>query len=119
MSDLTAVALGVATGSRTFLAPAVLTRNTLVAGFALGELIADKQPDMEARTETRGLISRVVSAALTGRQAGGTRGSLIAVAVAIPTAFVATRLRTRTGVGAAYLEDALALALALTAASRG
>ena len=119
MSDLAAVALGVATGARTFVAPAVLTRNPLLAGLALGELIADKQPDMERRTAARGLSSRIVSAALTGRQAGGTRGSLIAVAVAIPTAFAGTRLRTRSGAGLAYVEDALAIALALTAASAG
>ena len=119
MSDLAAVALGVATGSRTFIAPAVLTRNPLVMGLALGELIADKQPDIGPRTSARGLSFRIVSAALTGRQLGGTRGSLIAVATAVPTAFAATRLRTRTGAGAAYVEDALAIAFALTAASAG
>jgi hypothetical protein len=117
LSDLTAVALGLATGSRTFLAPALLTRNAVVGGLALGELIADKQPDMTARTDARGLMSRTVSAALTGRQAGGARGSLIAVAVALPTAFAASRLRVRLGAGAAgYVEDALAFTIAASVA---
>jgi uncharacterized membrane protein len=65
-------ALGVMSGSRSLLAPALLARELsspmafILSLLALGELVADKLPVTPARTDPLGLSARLVSGAIVG-----------------------------------------------------
>ena len=127
--EVAAIGLGLATGACSFIAPAVLASTPvlfndagrfIVWGAAVGELIADKQPDLGRRTARRGLTLRTLSAARCGYAAAGTWGGALAVAVALPVAFAASAFRRRVSATRCdgYVEDALAIAVATLAAQR-
>jgi hypothetical protein len=125
--DIAAIGLGLATGARSFIAPAMLATTPLllndaarfiVWGAATGELIADKQSDMGPRTARRGLTLRLLSAGRCGYASAGPCGCALAIAVALPVACCASLVRRRENASRwdGYVEDALAIAVAALAA---
>lgn len=132
---LKALAIGAASGSRTFAGPATTLRlvNSPWAGFvaalACGECLADKLPQAPSRLQPLGLIARVVAGALCGgaiakRAGGGTRvGAGLGIVGAVASAYGLFGLRRSFTVGRglpdfpiALAEDAAAFLVARTAA---
>jgi uncharacterized membrane protein len=128
-----ALLLGLGGGLRAFAPAAALAvhgrgplhgRARFIAfGVAAVELIADKQPNMPSRWAARGMSGRVVVSSMGGRVLGGGPGVAIAVAAAVGSTFVGSRLRERVdGRGrqlvAAVAEDAISYSLVLSATSR-
>jgi uncharacterized membrane protein len=122
-----ALLLGLATGLRTFSAPAALAlrarrltpprRAVLLA--AAGELVADKLPAMPSRLARRGLTGRLVSSALSGRLVAGPSGATAAAGAALAGALAGHAVRARRpGLVTALCEDAVAIALASAGAAR-
>jgi uncharacterized membrane protein len=116
-----ATLLGLATGLRTFSAPAALAlrkrplnaprRTVLLA--ALGELVADKLPSMPSRLERRGLTGRLLSSSATGGSLAGPTGAATAAVAAVASAVAGNRARSAIASPiAAFAEDGLAIALA-------
>jgi uncharacterized membrane protein len=128
-----AAALGIATGARTFLAPAALAlrgrlgtaARFVVPALAAGELVGDKLPSAPPRIQGPGLVGRVLAGAFSGRVAGGNLrgagvGATFALASAYPSQLLRTQIVERTPVpdiACAVPEDLLAIAL-VTYASR-
>lgn len=125
------VALGTATGMRSFSGPAALATAhggpvVWVAGaMAAGEMAADKMPWMGNRTDTAPLAGRALMGALVGgvlaRRAGGraTGGALLGAAVAVAAAHLAFRLRRRVpGHTVAVAEDAIVMGICALVARR-
>jgi uncharacterized membrane protein len=125
-----AAVLGTVSGSRTFLAPAALAlrgRLEKVARFAVpvlaaGELVGDKLPGTPPRSEGPALIGRIVSGAIAGRVAGGSRGLRVGAAFALASTYPSQLLRAeivkRTPVpdiACAVPEDIIGAALAAAA----
>jgi uncharacterized membrane protein len=126
-----AATLGASAGLRSFAPAAVLAARGkgpfpgparfIAWGAAAGELIADKQPDMPSRWATRGLTLRIGFSALGGRELAGARGAAIGAGVALTTALVGSRLRSRLPRATAprilsgAVEDAIAYTLAALA----
>ena len=127
MSSLRAAALlGLGGGLRSF-APtvALATRGQgplagpgrfIAFGAGVGELIADKQPDMTSRLSPRGLTLRLAFSSIGGRELGGPEGAALAAGAAIATAVAGARLREmvhgrQAQLVAAVAEDALSYAL--------
>jgi uncharacterized membrane protein len=127
-----ALVMGLGGGLRAF-APAVglavhdrrpfagRARFIAVGGGAV-ELIADKLPSTPSRWSARGMSARVIFSATGGGVLGAGPGVAIAVAAAVGSAFVGSRLRAKVHgrgrqLAAAVAEDALSYSLVLTAAS--
>jgi uncharacterized membrane protein len=94
---------------------------------AVGELIADQLPNIPSRTEPTSFAGRLASGALTGAALGADRGRWVAGAVAGVLGAVigtlggrAARASLAAAFGrdrpAAFVEDAIAIAAAFTAA---
>ncbi len=122
-----AILLGLATGLRTFSAPAALAlhkrplgpaqRLLLVA--AAGELIADKLPAMTSRLSRRGLAGRILSSSVSGALVGGGPGAGSSAAAALASAVCGNRARASFGGrSCALAEDGAAIALAMLGAAR-
>ncbi|WP_440957348.1 DUF4126 domain-containing protein [Oceanicaulis sp. LC35] len=137
MTILAAFLLGLLTGARTFMALALvsgyalfLSPDTLIAPFAwLGEwwaflplailagleLWGDKQPRTPSRTQTGGLLARLISASVAGAAIGGLlpamAGILGAAAGTYGCAYLRGWLASRfdSDFKAALTEDALAI----------
>lgn len=119
------VALGAATGMRSFSGPAALAMGycggpvAWVAGaLAAGEMAADKTAMIGDRTDPAPLAGRALMGALVGgvlaRRAGerAAGGALLGAGVAVVAAHLASRLRRRMpGHAAALAEDALVTAI--------
>jgi len=132
--DLRAAALlGLGGGLRSFASPVALAVHGLgpLAGSArfiaysgaVGELIADKLPQMPSRWSPQGLSLRVGFSSVGGRELAGWPGAALAGGAALASAFIGSRLRTlvpgrEAQFTAAAFEDSLAYALVF-AAMRG
>jgi uncharacterized membrane protein len=130
-SDLrAALALGLGGGLRSFAPPVALAvhgrgplsgrKRFIVFGAGAVELIADKLPSTPSRWSARGMTPRIAFSATGGRVLGGGAGAGVAVAAAVGSAFVGSRLRTKVQgrnrqFVAAVVEDALSYSLVLTA----
>lgn len=126
-----AVVIGVAGSMRACTPAAALAlRGRLPAAFrrpavaaALGEYTYDKLPFAPPRTHWVGLAGRTGAGALGGAVLGGRSGALAGAATGYAGAHAFQELRRRLvdrglpAVGVAVAEDALAIALALTAAA--
>ena len=143
-----AAALGASAGLRTFTAPALLGffasrgeknefENNLLASpkiaaavglLAAGELVGDKLPATPNRTETPGLIARIISGAFVGGSLCAARkknirtgiavGALSAVAAAYAGENIRREIAARTGIPSAALgavEDAIAIGVGIKA----
>lgn len=134
MNDLArGFTMGVLSGSRSMLAPAMLASNRLPpAAFAAlklmaaGEMVADKHPQMPARTDIVPLAGRMMTGAFTAAtHATADRRVPMAIAGALG-GFCGTWLfyhlrraiiaRVGPGVGAGLAEDAIALAAGMAIA---
>ncbi|GAA1319570.1 hypothetical protein [Pseudonocardia xinjiangensis] len=133
MSDRRLVAaalLGLGGGLRSFAPPVALAlhgRGPLAGaarfiafGAAVGEVIADKQPQMGSRLAPRGLGLRLGFSSTGGGDLGGWEGAGIAAVAALAAAFAGSRLRTTVQgrpaqLAAAVAEDALSYGLVLAA----
>lgn len=137
MMLLAAVCLGLVTGARTFLAPALLSGYALLfapdavigpfewlgewwafvplATLALLELWGDKLPRTPSRTQTGGVLARLISGSVTGAAVGGIPTAIAGIAGAAAGAYGCAALRAvlsqRLGsdMRGALVEDALAL----------
>lgn len=123
------VGLGIASAMRSCVCPAAVSARGIagkrlrfaVFAAAVGEMVADKQPGMAARTDPRGWGVRVAGAAATGAVVAGRRGALSAALVAAVATPACMRLRAaatrRSGslLAPAFAEDALAITLAAAA----
>ncbi|HEX4010544.1 MAG TPA: hypothetical protein VHX62_11070 [Solirubrobacteraceae bacterium] len=127
-----AAVLGAGGGLRSFLTPAVRAApgggpfagggRFIAFGAAIGELIADKQPDMGSRWSPRGLAFRLAFCTGAGRDLAGWTGAVAADAAALSAARAGSLLRGRIAgrpgaLPAAMLEDVLSYAL-VTLATR-
>ena len=121
-----AAVLGAGGGLRSFAPPAVLAARGrgpfpgparfIAWGAAIGELIADAQPQMGSRWARRGLSLRIAFSATAGRELAGPPGAAVAVSAAVLTARAGSRMRARLDGGrvalvAAGAEDLLAYGL--------
>src|SRR6478735_603305 len=112
---------------RSFTVPAALSARGILlggpfrfvlGGAAIGEWIADAQPEMPPRTAARGLTLRIAGSAAGGHALGGPRGAAVTVPLAVATAYAgaATRVALTERFGNRLLwgalEDGLAVALA-------
>jgi uncharacterized membrane protein len=129
----TALLLGLGGGLRSFASPVALAARGLgpLAGparfvayaGAVGEVIADKLPQMPTRWSPQGLSLRVGFSSAGGRELAGWPGAAVAGGAALASAFVGSRLRTmvhgrEARFASAAFEDSLAYALVF-AAMRG
>lgn len=119
------VAIGAMTGIRSMSGLALLAwrrggpLTAIAAVMALGEMIADKLPDMGDRTDTLPLAGRVViggfaGSYIAGRGRGSVAGAVLGATSALITAHLATQARRQLDVPNAaggLLEDAATLAL--------
>jgi uncharacterized membrane protein len=119
------VLLGLATGLRSFSAPAALVlRNRRLNGLggavllaAAAELIADKLPATQSRLAYRALTARLLNSALTGWRVAGPTGITAGAAAALASAVAGHRLRQEhRSPLVAVTEDAIAAALATSGA---
>ncbi|MGZ4184872.1 MAG: hypothetical protein ACXVUE_23320 [Solirubrobacteraceae bacterium] len=125
-----ALLLGLGGGLRSFASPVALAAHGLgpLAGpaqfiayaGAVGELIADKLPQMPSRWSPQGLSLRVGFSSVGGRELAGWPGAAVAGGAALASAFVGSRLRTmvhgrEAQFAAAAFEDSLAYALVFAA----
>ena len=123
-----AALLGLGGGLRSFAPPVALALQDrgplsgparfIALGAGLGELIGDKQPGMPSRLSPRGLGLRLGFSSAGGHELAGRPGAAVAAAAALGAAVAGSRLRTlvgggRSGLAAAFAEDALSYALAL------
>jgi uncharacterized membrane protein len=133
---LSALALGVVAGLRTFTAPAAVflarggVAGIVLAFVALGELIADKLPTMPSRTSPPALTARIVSGGFVGwyflSSSDGRPailGAGVGVVGALIGAFGGVRVRRfaidRIGaIPAALCEDAIAIGIAAFVVTR-
>jgi uncharacterized membrane protein len=132
---VSAFALGLVAGLRTFTAPAALflarggILGIVLGVAALGELIGDKLPQIPSRTSPPALIARIVSGAIVGFLIVGTGGGLAVtgavagVAGSLVGAFVgrAARMAAIARIGpipAALIEDVIAVGLAALVVTR-
>jgi uncharacterized membrane protein len=132
---LSAFALGLVAGLRTFTAPAAVflarggVLGIVLAVAALGELICDKLPQIPSRTSPPALIARIVSGAIVGFLIVGTGGGLavagavVGIAGALAGAFGgrAARVAAIARIGpipAALIEDVIAVGLAAFVVTR-
>jgi uncharacterized membrane protein len=129
--DLRAAALlGLGGGLRSFASPVALAVHGLgplagsaqfiAYGAAVGELIADKLPQMPSRWSARGLSLRLGFSSVGGRELAGWPGAAVAGGAALASAFVGSRLRMmvhgrEAQFAAAAFEDSLAYALVFAA----
>jgi len=122
-----AILLGLATGLRTFSAPAALAlrkrplgpAQRLLLAAAVGELIADKLPSMPSRLSRRGLTGRILSGAASGGRVGGRTGAASSAGAALASAVCGNRARASfAGWACALAEDGMAVALAMLGAAR-
>jgi len=128
-----AALVGLGGGLRSFAPAVALARHGLgpspgparfiVFGAAVGELIADKQPNMPSRISPRGLALRIGFSGLAGYEFAGWRGAGVAPAVAVVAALTGSHLRARVRDPraqwvAAMVEDATSYTLVLVGTSR-
>ncbi|HET7050453.1 MAG TPA: hypothetical protein VFI54_19475 [Solirubrobacteraceae bacterium] len=132
--DLRAAALlGLGGGLRSFASPVALAAHGLGPlagparfipyGAAVGEVIADKLPQMPSRWSRRGLTLRLGFSSIGGHELAGWPGAGVAGAAALTSAFIGSRLRVmvhdrEAQFAAAVFEDSLTYALVF-AAMRG
>lgn len=125
------MALGAATGMRSFSGPATLAMRHggaigwVGAAMAAGEMAADKMPAIGNRTDPAPLAGRALMGALVGglvaRRAGqhAVGGALLGAGVAVAAAHLAQRMRARVpGHTAALAEDAVVAAICAAACPR-
>jgi uncharacterized membrane protein len=132
-SPLRPLLLGIAAGLRTFTPWAALgVRGRLAGGravrratvaLALGEWVGDKVPQVPPRTQPGPLVARLLSGAVAGGLVDGRRGVALGAGGALAGAFGGQHGRAALGRALrrpdpviAVGEDALAAALAVTAA---
>ena len=133
---IAAFILGIASGMRTFVPPAVLllVRGPLIVGIVFGvgallEFVGDALPRAPSRTRPIGLAARIISGAFVGwllaPQLGGPEigGAICGVAGALVGAYggLLARLRAIALIGpipAALVGDAIAVALAVFIVTR-
>lgn len=128
------LALGAATGMRSFSGPAFLALRqggplaTVVSVMAAGEMIADKTPYIGNRTDPAPLAGRAVMGAVVGAVLAREHdepmvvGMLVGAAAAVVTAHLAFQVRKRMpvpGVVAGVIEDALVIGLCGSRAAAG
>jgi uncharacterized membrane protein len=128
-----AALLGLGGGLRSFASPVALgtyglgplagPARFIAYGAAVGEVIADKLPQMPSRWSRRGLTLRVGFSSIGGHALAGWTGAGIAGAAALGSAFVGSRVRGMVRGGeaqfaTALFEDSLCYALVF-AAMRG
>jgi uncharacterized membrane protein len=128
-----AAVLGAGGGLRSFATPAVQAARGsgpfagggrfIAFGAAIGEVIADKQPDMGSRWSPRGLSFRLAFCTAAGRDVAGWTGALVADATALTAARVGSLVRGRIAgrpgaLPAAVLEDILSYSLVTLATRR-
>jgi len=132
--DLRAAALlGLGGGLRSFASPVALAAHGLgplagparfiAYGAAVGEVIADKLPQMPSRWSRRGLTLRLGFSSIGGHELAGWPGAGVASAAALTSAFIGSRLRVivhgrEAQFAAAVFEDSLTYTLVF-AAMRG
>ncbi len=135
---LAALLLGFAVGLRTFTGPAVLwlVRHGGAWAYVLGalallEYAIDLHPGAGARTQPRGLIPRIVSGAFCGwAVSSSSTGAFIAIAIVVGAVSavigahvgLAARLKLIATIGrvpAAFVEDAVAIAVAVAGVYSG
>jgi uncharacterized membrane protein len=132
--DLRAAALlGLGGGLRSFASPVALGAHGLgplagparyiAYGGAVGEVIADKLPQMPSRWSPRGLSLRLGFSGIGGHELAGWPGAAVAGGAALASAFVGSHLRVmvrgrEAQFAAAVFEDSLSYALVF-AAMRG
>jgi hypothetical protein len=133
-ADLRAAALlGLGGGLRSFASPVAMAAHGvgplagparyIAYGAAVGELIADKLPQMPSRWSTRGLSLRLGFSSIGGRELAGWPGAGVAAGAALASAYVGSHLRVvvhrrEAQFAAAVFEDSLCYALVF-AAMRG
>lgn len=128
-----AALLGLGGGLRSFASPVALAAHGLgplagsaryiAYGGAVGEVIADKLPQMPSRWSARGLSLRLGFSSIGGRELAGWPGAGVAGAAALASAFAGSHLRVmvrgrEAQFAAAVFEDSLSYALVF-AAMRG
>ena len=103
------------------------TVSYVLTGLAIGELVADKLPEVPDRIDPAPLVARGVIGAAVGAVAGGedywAAGAVIGAAAAVASAWVGWAVRKEAGWATglpdavlAFFEDAAALATARTSA---
>ncbi len=100
---LAAAVLGAGGGLRSFAPPAVLAARGrgpfagparfVAFGAAAGEIVADKQPDMESRWSPRGLSFRLLFSSTAGHELAGPTGAVVAAAAALISARAGSLIR--------------------------
>jgi uncharacterized membrane protein len=125
-----AALLGLGGGLRSFASPVALGAHGLgplagparfiAYGAGVGELIADKLPQMPSRWSARGLSLRLGFSSIGGRELAGWPGAAVAGGAALGSAFVGSRLRVMVRgrpaqFVAAVFEDSLSYALVFAA----
>lgn len=128
------LALGAATGMRSFSGPAFLALQhggplqTIVPVMAAGEMIADKTPYIGNRTDPAPLAGRAVMGAVVGAVIAREQdepivvGMLIGAAAAVFAAHLAFQVRKRLplpGVLAGFVEDAVVVGICGSRAASG
>ena len=125
-----AFALGISSGLRTFTSPAVVLlalhyriAGLIVAVLALGEWYVDLQPNTPSRTAPVGLGARLVSGACVGWLAARAPGACAGIIGALIGTYGGHALRLGAikqigAIPAGLTEDAVALAIAVLAATR-
>jgi uncharacterized membrane protein len=132
--DLGAAALlGLGGGLRSFASPVAMAAHGLgplagsaryiAYGAAVGEVIADKLPQMPSRWSPRGLSLRLGFSSTGGHELDGWAGAAVAGAAALASAYAGSHLRVlvrgrEAQFAAAVFEDSLSYALVF-AAMRG
>jgi len=132
--DLGAAALlGLRGGPRSFASPVAMAAHGLgppagsaryiAHGAAVGEVIADKLPQMPSRWSPRGLSLRLGFSSTGGHELDGWTGAAVAGAAALASAYAGSHLRVlvrgrEAQFAAAVFEDSLSYALVF-AAMRG
>jgi uncharacterized membrane protein len=125
-----AALLGLGGGLRSFASPVALGAHGLgplagparfiAYGAGVGEVVADKLPQMPSRWSPRGLSLRLGFSSIGGHELAGWPGVGVAGAAALASAFVGSRLRVvvhgrEAQFAAAVFEDSLSYALVFAA----
>src|SRR4051812_22440420 len=118
MSLPAAAALGFTAGLRTFTPLAAVHRHRLLVLAAAGELVTDKLPFTPSRLQPPALAGRAASGAIAGGAVAGRQGAALGAAAALAAAYAGARVRGKwPGLATALAEDAVAVSVAVAAAS--
>jgi uncharacterized membrane protein len=120
--------LAAASGARTWAGVAAIEPRSVVPLFAAGELIFDKLPNVQDRTDGASLLGRIAAGAVIGAMVGGRTGTnriesaILGGLVAVASAYATHRMRRALGerlpaVAAALTEDAIVVGAAAAGAA--